>query len=88
MAKKTRAQVTAEYEARVADQGGGRFPTITLSPDEMALWEEALAQDKGPDRGKAKRTLLRALATMVAQKEPNWPAELRRLADYLEREMR
>lgn len=71
MAKKMRAQVTAEYEARVADQGGGRFPTMTLKPEEMALWEKALAEDSGPERGKAKRTLMRALAALEKRNEPS-----------------
>lgn len=64
MAKKSRSQLTAEYEARLADKGGGRFPTMMLSPEEMALWESAMAQDKGAERGKAKRTLMRALAAL------------------------
>jgi len=71
MAKKSRSQVTAEYEARVSEKGGGRFPTMTLQPDEMAAWERAMAQDTGPDRGKAKRTLMRALAALEQRNEPS-----------------
>lgn len=71
MAKKSRSQVTAEYEARLSDKGGGRFPTMMLLPDEMAAWDSAMAQDSGPDRGKAKRTLMRALAALEQRNEPS-----------------
>jgi len=44
---------------------------MTLQPDEMAAWERAMAQDTGPDRGKAKRTLMRALAALEQRNEPS-----------------
>lgn len=64
--------------------GGGRFPTLTLNPEEMAVWESLLAKDKGQDRGKAKRTLMNALRLAAGKGETDWPAELRRLANWIE----
>ena len=70
MTKRTRAALTADSEARLAKKGGGRFPTLTLQPDEMELWERLLSADSGKDRGKAKRTLMRALRALECKNQP------------------
>lgn len=71
MAKRTRAALTADSEARLAEKGGGRFPTLTLQPEEMELWERLLARDSGKERGKAKRTLMRALHALEGKNQPS-----------------
>ena len=55
------SEVVRKSQQKNEDAGGGRFPTLTLSPDEMALWDRLMAQDEGPERGRAKRTLVRAM---------------------------
>lgn len=67
---KTASEHTAGYQDRLREQGGGRFPTLTLTPDEMAQWKALEARLGGDDRGSAKRTLLACMAAADARVEP------------------
>lgn len=62
--------INAGDEAAVLEErGGSRFPTLTLSPAETELWERLMAQDTGDQRGKAKRTLVRALHALAGKND-------------------
>lgn len=62
MAKRSQtSEAVRKSQQKNEEAGGGRFPTMTLSPDEMQIWERLVAQDDGPERGRAKRTLVRAM---------------------------
>lgn len=50
---------------------GGRFPTMTLSPAEAALWNNLVAEHGGGGRGAAKRTLVKAMRALAARKRPS-----------------
>lgn len=67
---KTGSEIVADSQERLRERGGGRFPTLTLSPEEMALWERLLAAEGGSDRGRAKRTLIKALHALNDGNEP------------------
>lgn len=81
---KTASELTAAYQDRLKQDGGGRFPTLTLSPDEMARWRALEGRLGGADRGAAKRTLLACMAAAEGQGAPDVPGILRRLADQIE----
>lgn len=81
---KTASELTAAYQDRLKQDGGGRFPTLTLSPDEMARWKALEARLGGADRGAVKRTLLACMAAAEGQGAPDVAGILRRLADQIE----
>lgn len=58
------SETVRKAQQKNEDAGGGRFPTMTLTPAEMTLWQSLMDQDSGPNRGKAKRTLMLALAAL------------------------
>jgi hypothetical protein len=58
------SETVRKSQQKNEDAGGGRFPTMTLSPEEMVLWERIVGQDDGPTRGRAKRTLMRAMEAL------------------------
>jgi hypothetical protein len=58
------SETVRKSQQKNEDAGGGRFPTMTLSPEEMVLWERIVGQDDGPTRGRAKRTLVRAMEAL------------------------
>lgn len=66
---KTGADRTTRYHQGLVKRGGGRFPSQTLDPAEMEVWEQCLALDDGPEHGKAKRTLMAALHALLSQAE-------------------
>ena len=81
---KTGSELVAASQKRQQDAGGGRFPTLTLSPPEMAIWLDLVARHGGDGHGAAKRTLMAALRSLEGQGEPDVPGILRRLADQVE----
>lgn len=67
---KTGSEIVADAQERLKERGGSRFPTLTLSPEETALWERLVEAQGGPERGRAKRTLVAALNALDGAKEP------------------
>ncbi len=58
------SETVRKSQQKNEDAGGGRFPSMTLSPEEMVLWERIVGQDDGPTHGRAKRTLVRAMEAL------------------------
>jgi hypothetical protein len=67
---RTASEITAAYQDGLKERGGGRFPTLTMTPEEMARWRALEARVGGDDRGSAKRTLLACMEALEARREP------------------
>lgn len=65
---KTGSETVAASQERLRERGGGRFPTMTLSPDEMGLWNGLVAAYGGEGHGGAKKTLVAALNALASRK--------------------
>lgn len=66
---KTGSELVASSQDKLRESGGGRFPTLTLGPEEMALWEQLRAKHGGEGKGSAKRTLMAALRSLDTRRE-------------------
>lgn len=53
--------------------------SFRFSPEEMALLERQKSR-----HGSYKAAIMAGLRELEGKKDPDWPAELRRLADYIE----
>lgn len=84
-AGKSASEAVAQSQSRNRDQGGGRFPTQQLSPDEMARWSRLQALYGGEGRGSAKRTLLKCFDALEAAGAPRPPSNAELLALLAER---
>lgn len=80
---KSASETVRDAQKRLAERGGGRFPTLTLSPDEMTEWEALLALDDGPERGKAKRALMRGIRAALTETENDLTAD--QVIDWIKR---
>jgi hypothetical protein len=68
---KTGSELVAASQERQRAAGGGRFPSITLAPDEKALWDALVVRHGGDEHGAAKRTLMASLRALDARAEPS-----------------
>ncbi len=79
---KSVTQASNDYRDELKRRGGGRFPTLTLDPEEMALWEQLVKAHGGKGRGEAKRTLMAALRALSAKNDLT-PKEVKAWIDRL-----
>lgn len=80
---KSASEATAAYQERLREAGGGRFPTLTLLPEEMARWRALEVRLGGEGAGGAKRTLLACMAAAEAQEASSDGKKMHALAKDL-----
>jgi hypothetical protein len=82
MARKPKATTAAvaASQAKTLEAGGGWIQKTLLNAEDMALWEAAQEKIGGPERGRAKRTIIAALQALGGRKRPS-KAELIQLLE-------